>query len=302
MRLALRAPGPDGFCPSGVGAISRSRARNDYRGGTTCRRRLLLLAAAGAAGTLCRYGLAGLVQSGLGTRLPWSTLVVTCRVPRGRLPSSACSRAVGPSAGRRVHRAHKASWACSRRSPAIMLETDGAGARRAVDPPPPATCSCSMASVRRPCTSGSSSPGSRSEEGTDASLRRTPSCCASSSATATGTITSRCTRRSSRPRASITSPGPPSCAATSASAPTAASTPPRSCASPRTCLSWSRSSTRRQDRGLPAGADATMAEGMVTVQERRRPFTGTTTAPAKAQSSPLAGTFPGARQIAKLTR
>ena len=38
--------------------------------------RLLLLAAAGAAGTLCRYGLAGLVQSGLGTRLPWSTLVV----------------------------------------------------------------------------------------------------------------------------------------------------------------------------------------------------------------------------------
>jgi fluoride exporter len=38
--------------------------------------RLLLLAAAGAAGTLCRYGLGGLVQSGLGTRLPWSTLVV----------------------------------------------------------------------------------------------------------------------------------------------------------------------------------------------------------------------------------
>jgi CrcB protein len=35
-----------------------------------------MLAAAGAAGTLCRYGLGGLVQSGLGTRLPWSTLVV----------------------------------------------------------------------------------------------------------------------------------------------------------------------------------------------------------------------------------
>jgi fluoride exporter len=38
--------------------------------------RLLLLAGAGAAGTLCRFGLAGLVQGGLGTRFPWSTLVV----------------------------------------------------------------------------------------------------------------------------------------------------------------------------------------------------------------------------------
>jgi CrcB protein len=38
--------------------------------------RLLLLAAAGAAGTLCRYGLGGLVQNSLGTRMPWSTLVV----------------------------------------------------------------------------------------------------------------------------------------------------------------------------------------------------------------------------------
>ena len=38
--------------------------------------RLLLLAAAGAAGALCRYGLAGLVQSGLGARFPWGTLVV----------------------------------------------------------------------------------------------------------------------------------------------------------------------------------------------------------------------------------
>jgi len=32
--------------------------------------------AAGAAGTLCRYGLAGLVQNGLGARFPWGTLVV----------------------------------------------------------------------------------------------------------------------------------------------------------------------------------------------------------------------------------
>ena len=35
-----------------------------------------MLAAAGAAGALCRYGLAGLVQSGLGARFPWGTLVV----------------------------------------------------------------------------------------------------------------------------------------------------------------------------------------------------------------------------------
>ena len=38
--------------------------------------RVLLLAAAGAAGALCRYGLAGLVQSGLGARFPWGTLAV----------------------------------------------------------------------------------------------------------------------------------------------------------------------------------------------------------------------------------
>jgi len=38
--------------------------------------RMLLLVLAGAAGTLCRYGLAGLVQSGLGARFPWGTLVV----------------------------------------------------------------------------------------------------------------------------------------------------------------------------------------------------------------------------------
>jgi fluoride exporter len=38
--------------------------------------RLLLLAGAGAAGALCRYGLAGLVQSGLGARFPWGTLAV----------------------------------------------------------------------------------------------------------------------------------------------------------------------------------------------------------------------------------
>jgi CrcB protein len=38
--------------------------------------RLLLLVVAGSAGTLCRYGLAGLVQSGLGSRFPWGTLAV----------------------------------------------------------------------------------------------------------------------------------------------------------------------------------------------------------------------------------
>jgi CrcB protein len=38
--------------------------------------RLLLLAGAGAAGALCRYGLSGLVQSGLGARFPWGTLAV----------------------------------------------------------------------------------------------------------------------------------------------------------------------------------------------------------------------------------
>jgi len=38
--------------------------------------KLLLLAAAGAAGALARYGLAGLVQRGLGTAFPWATLVV----------------------------------------------------------------------------------------------------------------------------------------------------------------------------------------------------------------------------------
>jgi CrcB protein len=38
--------------------------------------RLLLLVIAGSAGTLCRYGLSGLVQSGLGARFPWGTLVV----------------------------------------------------------------------------------------------------------------------------------------------------------------------------------------------------------------------------------
>jgi CrcB protein len=35
-----------------------------------------LLVIAGSAGTLCRYGLAGLVQSGLGARFPWGTLAV----------------------------------------------------------------------------------------------------------------------------------------------------------------------------------------------------------------------------------
>ena len=38
--------------------------------------RVLLLATAGAAGALCRYGLAGVVQSGLGARFPWGTLAV----------------------------------------------------------------------------------------------------------------------------------------------------------------------------------------------------------------------------------
>ena len=38
--------------------------------------RLLLLIAAGSAGTLCRYGLSGLVQSGLGSRFPLGTLAV----------------------------------------------------------------------------------------------------------------------------------------------------------------------------------------------------------------------------------
>lgn len=38
--------------------------------------RLLLLAGAGAAGALCRYGLSGLVQSGLGARFPWGNLAV----------------------------------------------------------------------------------------------------------------------------------------------------------------------------------------------------------------------------------
>lgn len=38
--------------------------------------RLLLLTIAGAAGTLCRYGLSGLVQSVAGARFPWGTLAV----------------------------------------------------------------------------------------------------------------------------------------------------------------------------------------------------------------------------------
>lgn len=38
--------------------------------------RLLLLVIAGSAGTLCRYGLSGLVQSGVGARFPWGTLAV----------------------------------------------------------------------------------------------------------------------------------------------------------------------------------------------------------------------------------
>jgi len=38
--------------------------------------RLLLIAVAAAGGALARYGLAGLVQGSLGTRYPWSTLVV----------------------------------------------------------------------------------------------------------------------------------------------------------------------------------------------------------------------------------
>jgi CrcB protein len=37
---------------------------------------LCLIALAGAAGTLCRYGLAGIVQSMSGTRFPWGTLAV----------------------------------------------------------------------------------------------------------------------------------------------------------------------------------------------------------------------------------
>ena len=38
--------------------------------------RLLLLVIAGSAGTLCRYGLAGLVQGAAGARFPWGTLAV----------------------------------------------------------------------------------------------------------------------------------------------------------------------------------------------------------------------------------
>jgi fluoride exporter len=38
--------------------------------------RLLLLMIAGAAGTLCRYGLAGIVQNATGARFPWGTLAV----------------------------------------------------------------------------------------------------------------------------------------------------------------------------------------------------------------------------------
>jgi fluoride exporter len=38
--------------------------------------RLLLLVIAGSAGTLCRYGLSGLVQSFAGSRFPWGTLAV----------------------------------------------------------------------------------------------------------------------------------------------------------------------------------------------------------------------------------
>ena len=38
--------------------------------------RLLLLVVAGAVGALCRYGLAGLVQSATGARFPWGTLAV----------------------------------------------------------------------------------------------------------------------------------------------------------------------------------------------------------------------------------
>ena len=38
--------------------------------------RLLLLVIAGSAGTLCRYGLSGLVQGGVGARFPWGTLAV----------------------------------------------------------------------------------------------------------------------------------------------------------------------------------------------------------------------------------
>ena len=37
---------------------------------------LTLIAIAGAAGTLCRYGLAGIVQSLAGARFPWGTLAV----------------------------------------------------------------------------------------------------------------------------------------------------------------------------------------------------------------------------------
>jgi fluoride exporter len=38
--------------------------------------RLLLLVIAGSAGTLCRYALSGVVQSGVGARFPWGTLAV----------------------------------------------------------------------------------------------------------------------------------------------------------------------------------------------------------------------------------
>jgi len=38
--------------------------------------KLLLLTAAGAAGALARYGLAGVVQRGLGAAFPWGTFVV----------------------------------------------------------------------------------------------------------------------------------------------------------------------------------------------------------------------------------
>ena len=38
--------------------------------------KILILAVAGAAGTLARYGLAGLVQRAAGTAFPWGTLAV----------------------------------------------------------------------------------------------------------------------------------------------------------------------------------------------------------------------------------
>ena len=118
--------------------------------------RLLLLAAAGAAGTLCRYGLGGLVQSGLGSTLP----VGHAGRERGRLLRRRPPlRPLREPVAHQRHDAHDRLHRVPRRLHDLLeLHAGDERASRATrsGSRPPATSSCRTSPVRPRCSPASS--------------------------------------------------------------------------------------------------------------------------------------------------